>query len=47
MVIVFKKIYRGDIDPDRFIDPSIDENYPDKDYHSMYIGEIQKVYVNE
>ena len=42
LVIECKKIYFQDIDPNHFIDPKIHENYPDKDYHRMYIGEIIK-----
>ena len=40
LVIECRKIYYLDIDPENFIDPSIAENYPNKDYHRMYIGEI-------
>lgn len=40
LVIECRKIYTHDIDPNYFIDPSIDANYPKKDYHRMFIGEI-------
>jgi flavin reductase (DIM6/NTAB) family NADH-FMN oxidoreductase RutF len=40
MVLVCRKLYFHDITPDHFIDPSIDEFYPQKDYHRMYVGEI-------
>ncbi len=40
LVIECKKIYFHDIDPRHFLDPEIDNNYPKKDYHRMYIGEI-------
>jgi hypothetical protein len=40
LVYTCRKIYFQDITPDNFLDPSIDKNYPDKDYHRMYIGEI-------
>ena len=40
LVIECRKIYYQDIDPKHFLDPKIDENYPEKDYHRMYIGEI-------
>ena len=33
----------GAFDPARFLDPTIDRNYPDKDYHRMYFGEIVTV----
>lgn len=40
MVLECRKIYYTDIDPARFLDPGIDNNYPQKDYHRMYVGEI-------
>jgi len=43
LVLICRKLYYQDIVPDNFIDPSIDQNYPDKDYHRMYIGEITRV----
>ncbi|OGS25809.1 MAG: flavin reductase [Elusimicrobia bacterium RIFOXYB2_FULL_48_7] len=42
LVIECKKIYFQDINPKQFLDPKIDGNYPNKDYHRMYIGEIVK-----
>ncbi len=45
-VIVCKKIAQQDIDPDGFIDKDIDpKNYPTKDYHTMYIGEVVACYI--
>ena len=45
--IVFEcqKIYTHDLDPARFLDDAIDKEYPDKDYHRMYIGEIMNCYI--
>lgn len=40
MILVCKKIYFQQIDPAHFLDPAIDENYPQKDYHRMYVGEV-------
>lgn len=40
IVMECKKLYTQDIDPARFVEPEIDQNYPNKDYHRMYIGEI-------
>ena len=40
LVLVCRKIYYQDITPKNFIDPTIDENYPKKDYHRMYVGEV-------
>ena len=45
MVVECKKIYHQDVNPENFIDPSIDDNYPEKDYHRMYIGEIVNVLI--
>lgn len=47
MVIECKKIYFGDLNPDNFIDSKVDEFYPHKDYHRMYIGEIVNVFSKE
>lgn len=43
-VLVCKKIYKDSIKSENFIDPSIDKEYPLKDYHDVYIGEIIEVY---
>lgn len=40
LVIECKKIYFQDLDPAHFLDMSIHGNYPQKDYHRMYVGEI-------
>ena len=40
MVLECRKLYFQDIDPANFVDASINGNYPDKDYHRMYVGEI-------
>lgn len=45
IIIVCKKIAQQGIDPKGFIDSSIDSaSYPDKDYHTMYVGEIIACY---
>ena len=44
LVLVCKKIAFQDIDPAGFLDESIEENYPSKDYHRMYVGKILKTY---
>ena len=43
LVIECRKIYRQDMDPSNFLDPTIDANYPQKDYHRVYFGEIVAV----
>lgn len=40
LVLECRKIYIHDLDPEDFLDPAIDQEYPKKDYHRMYIGEI-------
>ena len=40
LVIECRKIYWEDFNPERFLDPSIEDRYPDKDYHRMYFGEV-------
>lgn len=41
VVVICKKLSKTEILPDQFIDPEIDSKwYADKDYHTMYIGEI-------
>jgi len=43
MVIEARKIYFQDLNPENFLDDSIDDNYPGKDYHRLYLGEIVRV----
>lgn len=47
IIIVCKKLAKQDIDPKGFLDEdSIDpKNYPSKDYHTMYIGEVVACYI--
>ncbi|HHV31225.1 flavin reductase family protein [Caproiciproducens sp. LBM24188] len=43
-VLICRKLHGQQIDPAGFIDPTIDaKNYPAKDYHKVFIGEIVKV----
>jgi flavin reductase (DIM6/NTAB) family NADH-FMN oxidoreductase RutF len=43
LVLECRKIYFQDLDPAHFLDESILHNYPQKDFHRMYIGEITRV----
>lgn len=43
LVIACRKMYWQDIDPAHFLDPQLDRNYPQKDYHRIYYGEILAV----
>lgn len=45
IVMECRKIYFQDINPANFVDRTIADNYPDEDYHRMYVGEIMKCWV--
>lgn len=46
IVIIAKKLYEDTIKPECFLDKSlVDQNYPEKDFHTMYICEVEKIYV--
>lgn len=47
LILECRKIYYDDINPGKFIDPSINKNYPLKDYHRIYFGEILKAFQSE
>lgn len=40
LVLVCRKIHTQDLDPARFLDPTIAGFYAAKDYHRLYIGEL-------
>lgn len=44
LILECRKIYWDDMDCSRFLDPRIEKNYPKKDYHRIYYGEILAVY---
>ena len=44
LVLLCKKLSATKIEPEHFLDIAIDETwYKDKDYHTMYIGEITQI----
>lgn len=46
LVFIVEKIYQDTLKPECFLDKSLDDkNYPQKDYHTMYIAKIKSVYV--
>lgn len=47
LTLLCNKIYFQDIDPKNFLVDTIDKNYPKKDYHRMYIGEIYKTMISK
>ena len=48
MILVCKKLYAQEMLPECFIETECDTKwYPEKDYHTLYIAEIEKVLVRE
>lgn len=48
LVLICKKLYAQDFKPECFIQEGLDEEfYSNKDYHTMYIAEVQKVFIKE
>lgn len=45
-VILCKKLFSQEMEPESFIDKALlEKNYPNKDYHTIYIAEIEKIMV--
>lgn len=45
ITITCKCIYKQQIEPENFIDKTLDEKwYPNKDYHTVYVAEIKGIY---
>ncbi len=40
LIIECRKIYWDDMNPAHFLDPTIEKNYGDRDYHRIYFGEV-------
>jgi flavin reductase (DIM6/NTAB) family NADH-FMN oxidoreductase RutF len=47
LILECRKIYYQDLNPEGFIDKSIQDNYPLNDYHRVYYGEILAAFVDE
>ena len=48
LVLVCKKLYQAPLKEEYFIDKKIVETqYPDKDFHDLYVGQIQKILIAE
>ena len=44
LTFICRKLYEQDMKSECFVDPAVEEkNYPGKDYHRMYVGEIVAV----
>ncbi|MGN1194852.1 MAG: flavin reductase [Acutalibacteraceae bacterium] len=47
IILVCKKIACQDMDPNGFLDKSIEKNYAAQDYHRIYVGEIVSCYIKK
>jgi len=47
LVMKTKKLYEAYLDEAAFLDPALLDNYKSKDYHKMYICEIEEVLVKD
>ncbi len=47
IIFICRKLYEHEINPELFIDKTIDKFYPEKDYHTEYIAEIEKILVKK
>ena len=44
LILECRKIYWQDLDPAHFLDPKIEDQYPQKDYHRAYFGEVLAIW---
>ena len=48
LVIVCKKLYQAPLKEEYFLDKvTVEKNYPDRDFHDLYVGKIEKILVAE
>ena len=48
LVLICKKLYQSELQESGFLyQDTIDENYPQRDFHTMYVGKIEKVLVRD
>ena len=47
ITLICRKIYFSDLNPDNFLTKDAHIQYPEKDYHRMYIGEIIDCFIKE
>lgn len=48
VILSCKKLYSQYIKPENFVDSNLSEKwYPEKDYHEMYIAEVEKVFIKK
>ena len=47
MVIVCRKLYTQDMKPESFIIKDLDNEFYPKDYHTLYLSEIERIYIKK
>ena len=48
LVLVCKKLYQSELQESGFLyQETIDTNYPQRDFHTMYVGKIEKILVRD
>jgi len=47
LILECKKIYWQDMDPNHFLDEKVIGQYPQKDYHRIYFGQILGIFAKE
>ena len=47
LALICRKLYRGRLEEANFIDKSLLSNYKNKDYHYVYVFEIEKAFTRE
>ena len=48
LVLICRKVYHAQLQESGFLDPTIlENNYPHRDFHTLYVGRIEKVLVRD
>ena len=47
LVLICRKMYRQEMQPECFVDPEIAKHYPDNDYHITYIAKVEECLIRE
>ena len=48
LVLVCKKLYQSELQREGFVyQETLDDNYPQQDFHTMYVGKIEKILVRD
>jgi flavin reductase (DIM6/NTAB) family NADH-FMN oxidoreductase RutF len=47
LILECRKLYWQDLEPAQFLHPGIEANYPERDYHRVYFGEILAAFGGE